>query len=233
MTLRNSTWSPEGRFNGYKRLPASLRGTSTENRDHNNPRTPRDIQGALRKPRSQVPRPSRGSGLRPEATSQRSPTRQKENRVTWVTRSQPCPNDVPFRSTTLPSCAITFQGFLTTLTIPHEEVVAIRGPIHRAQPPFHSFFFTGFLVFIPNFLSLFRVRLGLCTFGSVHSHLDLPLRSPRSSTSHHAVTGASVPTHFPRAATTAPLSGHSTCSSKPSLATLKAASPTLFLLQRG
>ncbi|PKI43338.1 hypothetical protein CRG98_036270 [Punica granatum] len=80
MTLRNSTWSPEGRFNGHKRLPASFRGTSTENRDHNDPRTPRDIQGALRKPWSQVPRPSRGSGLCPEATSQRSPTRQKGHR---------------------------------------------------------------------------------------------------------------------------------------------------------
>ncbi|PKI26194.1 hypothetical protein CRG98_049117, partial [Punica granatum] len=37
----------------------------------------------------------------------------------------------------------------------------------------------------------------LGTFGSVHGRLDLPLRSPRSLTSHRAVTGASVPTHFP------------------------------------
>ncbi|OWM76786.1 hypothetical protein CDL15_Pgr023443 [Punica granatum] len=38
MTLRNSTRFPEGRFSGHERLPASLRGTSTKNRDHNDPR---------------------------------------------------------------------------------------------------------------------------------------------------------------------------------------------------
>ncbi|OWM72487.1 hypothetical protein CDL15_Pgr021926 [Punica granatum] len=72
MTFRNPTRLPEGRFSGHERLPASLRGTSTKNRDHNGPRaphneprTPQDIQGTLRKSRSQVPRPSRG---------QRSPT---------------------------------------------------------------------------------------------------------------------------------------------------------------
>ncbi|PKI78542.1 hypothetical protein CRG98_001049 [Punica granatum] len=80
MTFRNSTWSPEGRFSGHKCLPASLRGTSTENRDHNDPRALRDIQGTLRKPRSQVPRSSRANDLRPGATSQRSPTRQKGHR---------------------------------------------------------------------------------------------------------------------------------------------------------
>ncbi|PKI67228.1 hypothetical protein CRG98_012369 [Punica granatum] len=75
MTFRNSTWSPKGRFSGHKRLPTSLRGTSTENRDHNDPRAPRDNQGTPRKPRSQVPRSSRANGLRLGATSQRSPTR--------------------------------------------------------------------------------------------------------------------------------------------------------------
>ncbi|OWM74505.1 hypothetical protein CDL15_Pgr026340 [Punica granatum] len=59
MTFRNSTRFPEGRFSGHERLPASLRGISTENRDrndfrapHNDPRAPQDIQGTLRKPRS-------------------------------------------------------------------------------------------------------------------------------------------------------------------------------------
>ncbi|PKI65344.1 hypothetical protein CRG98_014259 [Punica granatum] len=62
---------------GSQRLPVNLRGTFTENRDRNDSRTPRDIQRALRKPWSQVPRPSRAKGLRPEATRQRSPTGQK------------------------------------------------------------------------------------------------------------------------------------------------------------
>ncbi|OWM70998.1 hypothetical protein CDL15_Pgr008080 [Punica granatum] len=52
MTFRNSTWFPEGRSSGHERLPASLRGTSMKNRDHNDPRAPRDVQGTLRKPRS-------------------------------------------------------------------------------------------------------------------------------------------------------------------------------------
>ncbi|PKI75885.1 hypothetical protein CRG98_003719 [Punica granatum] len=80
MTSRNSTWSPEGRFSGHERLPASLRGTSTENRDHSDPRAPQDVQGTLGKPRSKIHRSSRANGLRPRATSQRSPTRQKGHR---------------------------------------------------------------------------------------------------------------------------------------------------------
>ncbi|PKI60964.1 hypothetical protein CRG98_018640 [Punica granatum] len=79
-TFRNSTGFLEGRFSGSKRLPVNLRGTSTENRDHSDPRTPQDIRGTLRKPRSQVPRSSRGNGLRSGTTSQRSPTRQKAHR---------------------------------------------------------------------------------------------------------------------------------------------------------
>ncbi|PKI63334.1 hypothetical protein CRG98_016275 [Punica granatum] len=84
-TFRNSTWFPEGRFSGHERPPASLRGTSTKNRDHNDPRAPhneprapQDIQGTLRKSRSQVPRSSRAYGLCPRATSQRSPTGQED-----------------------------------------------------------------------------------------------------------------------------------------------------------
>ncbi|PKI65589.1 hypothetical protein CRG98_014089 [Punica granatum] len=46
----------EGRFSGSDRLPVNLQGTFTENRDHSDPRTPQDIRGTLRKPRSQVPR---------------------------------------------------------------------------------------------------------------------------------------------------------------------------------
>ncbi|OWM87226.1 hypothetical protein CDL15_Pgr021215 [Punica granatum] len=59
MTFRNSTRFPEGHFSGHERLLASLRGTSTKNRDHNDPRAPQNeprapqgIQGTLRKPRS-------------------------------------------------------------------------------------------------------------------------------------------------------------------------------------
>ncbi|PKI78419.1 hypothetical protein CRG98_001192 [Punica granatum] len=52
MTFQNSTWSPEGRFSGHKRLPASLRGMFVTNRDHSDPRTPRDIRKTLRKPQS-------------------------------------------------------------------------------------------------------------------------------------------------------------------------------------
>ncbi|PKI31456.1 hypothetical protein CRG98_048153, partial [Punica granatum] len=47
--------------------------------EHNNePRAPQDIQGILRKSRSQVPRPSRANGPRPRATGQRSLTGQKD-----------------------------------------------------------------------------------------------------------------------------------------------------------
>ncbi|PKI46855.1 hypothetical protein CRG98_032751 [Punica granatum] len=80
MTFRNSTRFPEGRLSGHERLPASLRGTSTENKDHNDPRAPQDIQGTLRKPRSKVLRSSRAYGLRPRATSQQSPMGHKGHR---------------------------------------------------------------------------------------------------------------------------------------------------------
>ncbi|PKI58498.1 hypothetical protein CRG98_021100 [Punica granatum] len=79
MTILNSTRLPEGRFSNHGRLPASLQGTSTKNRDHdgpraphNEPRTSQNIQGTLRKSQSQVPRPSRANGPRPRTTSQRS-----------------------------------------------------------------------------------------------------------------------------------------------------------------
>ncbi|PKI50908.1 hypothetical protein CRG98_028706 [Punica granatum] len=69
--------NPRSKPGGSQRLSVNLRGTFTENRDCNDSRTPRDIQRALRKPRSQVPRPSRANGLWPEVTSQRSPNGQK------------------------------------------------------------------------------------------------------------------------------------------------------------
>ncbi|PKI65805.1 hypothetical protein CRG98_013810 [Punica granatum] len=150
-TFRNSTGLPEGRFNGRKRLPMNLRGTFTENRDHSDPQTPQDIRGTLRKLRSQVPRSSRGNGLRSKTTSQRSPTRQK----------------------------------------------------------------------------------GLGTLGSVHGRLDLPLRSPMSPLPYRAMAGASVPTPFSPSCCGRHLSGPSTRSFQPSLTTLKATSPTLFLVHRG
>ncbi|PKI34211.1 hypothetical protein CRG98_045398 [Punica granatum] len=77
MTFRNTTWLPEECFSGHERLPASLRGTFTENRDHNDPQASQDIQGTLGKPRSKVPTSSRSNGLRLGAASQRSSRGQK------------------------------------------------------------------------------------------------------------------------------------------------------------
>ncbi|PKI39124.1 hypothetical protein CRG98_040484, partial [Punica granatum] len=71
---------------------------------------------------------------------------------------------------------------------------------------------------------------GLGTLGSAHGHLDPPLRSPTSPILHRAVTRASVPTPFYPTCRGCLLSGPSTRSLKPSLATLKATSPTLFLI---
>ncbi|PKI78842.1 hypothetical protein CRG98_000767 [Punica granatum] len=80
MTFRNSTGFPEERFSGHKRLPANLRGTFMENRDHNDPRTPRDTRETLRKPRSRVPRSSPANGLRLGTASQPSRAGQKAHR---------------------------------------------------------------------------------------------------------------------------------------------------------
>ncbi|PKI50113.1 hypothetical protein CRG98_029509 [Punica granatum] len=92
---------------------------------------------------------------------------------------------------------------------------------------------TGLFAFAPKFLSLFRVHLGLGTFGSAHGHLDLLLRSPTSLTPHRAVARVRVPTRFPRTAAAASSRVSQPVTLKPSLATLKAASPTLFLAHRG
>ncbi|PKI64953.1 hypothetical protein CRG98_014647 [Punica granatum] len=46
---------------------------------------------------------------------------------------------VPFPLATLASRAITFEGSLTNPTLPREEVVTVREPYNRAQPPFHPF----------------------------------------------------------------------------------------------
>ncbi|PKI56239.1 hypothetical protein CRG98_023370 [Punica granatum] len=120
------------------------------------------------------------------------------------------PSDVPFLPTTSASRATTFKGFLTTLTLPCEEVVTVRGPINRAQPSFIRFSLTGFLTFLPNFLSHFRVCSGLGTFGSAHGHLDPPLRSPTNPTLHCTVTGASMPSHSPETAAAVPSPGSPT-----------------------
>ncbi|PKI68465.1 hypothetical protein CRG98_011154 [Punica granatum] len=155
----------------------------------------------------------------------------KESGPETGNRAHPSPPLVPFRSTTLASRAIAFKGFLTTLTLPREEVVTIRGLIHRAQSPFHLFFLYRVLFPLPCIDSLFRVHLGFGTFGTTRGRLDPSLRSPTSPIPHRVVAKASVPTHFPETVAAAPLSGHSTRSSDPSLATPTAASPTLFLLQ--
>ncbi|OWM71004.1 hypothetical protein CDL15_Pgr012381 [Punica granatum] len=148
-------------------------------------------------------------------------------------RAHPSSPRVPFRPTTSASRALTLKGFLTTLTLPREEVVTVRGPTNRAQPSFTRFSLTGFLSFLPNFLSHFRIYSGLGTLGTAHGHLDPPLRSPTSLISHRAVTEASVPTPFFPSCRDCHLSGPFTRSLKPSLATLKATSPTLLLAHRG
>ncbi|PKI58157.1 hypothetical protein CRG98_021445 [Punica granatum] len=90
-----------------------------------------------------------------------------------------------------------FKGFLTTLTLPREEVVTIREPIHHAQPLFHLFFLYRVPFPLPSFLSRFQVYPAFGTFGTTHGRLDPSFRSPTSPISHRAVAGASVPTHFP------------------------------------
>ncbi|PKI64002.1 hypothetical protein CRG98_015615 [Punica granatum] len=62
----------------------------------------------------------------------------------------------------------TSKGFLTTLTLLREEVVTTRGPIHRAQPPFHLFLL--YRVCAPEFnLVGARMRAPKQTrLGSVH-----------------------------------------------------------------
>ncbi|PKI61763.1 hypothetical protein CRG98_017813 [Punica granatum] len=111
-------------------------------------------------------------------------------------------------STTLTSRAITFKGFFITPTLPHEEVVTVQEPYHRAQPPFYRFSLYRVHSFLPNFLLSFRVCPGFGTFGTVHERLDLPLRSLRNPISLGTVTGASVPTPFSP-------SCHSRCLSDP------------------
>ncbi|OWM68073.1 hypothetical protein CDL15_Pgr023296 [Punica granatum] len=110
-----------------------------------------------------------------------------------ATRLHPDFNSVPFPPTTLPSRAITFKGFLITLTLPRDEVVTVRGPIHRAQPPFQPFLLYRVHFSLPSFLSLFRACPGFGTFGTIHERLDLSLRSPMSPILHRAVVGANVP----------------------------------------
>ncbi|PKI64424.1 hypothetical protein CRG98_015183 [Punica granatum] len=147
---------------------------------------------------------------RPKSPKNHPVFRRKKNQVPWVTRVH----------------AITFKGFLTTLTLPREEVVTVRGPINRAQPP-------GSTRFLPYFPLHFQACPGLVMFRSAHGHLDLLLRSPTSPTPHRAVAGTRVPTHFPRTAAAASSRVSQPVTLKPSLANLKAASPTLFLMQRG
>ncbi|PKI40350.1 hypothetical protein CRG98_039258, partial [Punica granatum] len=70
---RTSPGEPSGRAHGKTEI--------TTIPEHNNdPRAPQDIQGTLRKSRSQVPRPPRANGPRPRATSQRSPMGHKGHR---------------------------------------------------------------------------------------------------------------------------------------------------------
>ncbi|PKI41778.1 hypothetical protein CRG98_037830 [Punica granatum] len=161
----------------------------------------RDHRGhgtSFRRPFGTLQSSPRDVSVIPHLRPPSSHSSRRKNRVPWVIRAHTGPLRVPFRPTTSASRAITFKGFLTTLSLPREEVVTVRGPINHAQPPFHHYSLTGFFVSIPNFFSLFWVCLGFGTFGSTHGHLDLPLRSPTNPVSHRAVAGTSVPTRFPR-----------------------------------
>ncbi|PKI66790.1 hypothetical protein CRG98_012796 [Punica granatum] len=124
---------PEGRSSGSERPPVNLRGTFTENKDHNDPRTPRDIQETPRKPRSQVPRSSRANGFRPGTTSQRSPTRQKGSpeRMLRCTKSNRGPG--AFNST---SNVRTGQNRLSRRRVARTFVHATYGDSRLIQTPF-------------------------------------------------------------------------------------------------
>ncbi|PKI45453.1 hypothetical protein CRG98_034155 [Punica granatum] len=83
------------------RTPSTnLRGTSTENRDRNDPRAPQDIRRTLRKPRPQVPRHSRANGLRSGTMSRRSPTRREgpPKRMLRCTKSNRGPRGIKLHS---------------------------------------------------------------------------------------------------------------------------------------
>ncbi|PKI36136.1 hypothetical protein CRG98_043474, partial [Punica granatum] len=71
-------------------------------------------------------------------------------------RAHRSPSRVPFPPTTSASRAIVFKGFLTTLTLPREEVVTVRGPTDRAQPSFARFSLTR----SPTSLTLHRAVTG-------------------------------------------------------------------------
>ncbi|PKI64517.1 hypothetical protein CRG98_015080 [Punica granatum] len=62
-------------------------------------------------------------------------------------------------------------------------------------------------VYLGSCIGVYPGHSGLGTFGSAHGHLDPSLRSPTSPTLHRAVTGASVPNHFPETATATPSPG--------------------------
>ncbi|PKI32359.1 hypothetical protein CRG98_047250, partial [Punica granatum] len=132
----------------------------------------------------------------------------QHNRVPRPLSHAPDTNDVPFHPTTLASRAFTFKGFLTTLTLPREEVVAVRGPTNRAQPPFSPLLPCRVLVTLPSFLSLFPACSGFGTSGAFHDHPDMLPRSPTNPTLHLAVVGVSVPSRFPVIAAAAPYPGN-------------------------
>ncbi|PKI69608.1 hypothetical protein CRG98_010000 [Punica granatum] len=109
---------------------------------------------------------------------------------------QPDLFNVPFPPVTSASHATTFEGFLTTLTLPREEVITVREPSIRAQPPIRFFSLIRFPQFLPIICSPFSGLFRLCMFKAYHEHLDLFLRSSRNSISLGAVAGAGVPTPF-------------------------------------
>ncbi|PKI76953.1 hypothetical protein CRG98_002663 [Punica granatum] len=207
MTFRSSTGFLEGRFSGHECLPASLRGTPTENRDRSDPRAPQDIQGILRKSWSQVPRPSRANGLRSGTTSQRSFTGQKGHR----NECRDAQTAIGDRGTLNSAPNVqTGQNRLSRRQVARAFVHTTHGDIRLIQ------------ILVIQAFQIYKL-IG-------HRRSDTSsIKSPTNPVSHRAVAGASVPTRFPEIAATALLSGRSTRSSKPSLATLKEELAVTFL----
>ncbi|PKI56388.1 hypothetical protein CRG98_023218 [Punica granatum] len=162
------------------------------NRDHSDPRTPRDIRKTLRKPQSQVPRSSRANGPRSETTSERPhETRGSPRRTIRHTKG----NRRPGALNSTPNVR-TGQNRLSrrrvTRTLVPTTDKSDRVPRHyRVRTE-------------PSTSAISPHDLGFGTFGTTHGHLDPSLRCPTSPTSHRTVAGASVPTHFPETAVAAP-----------------------------
>ncbi|PKI62015.1 hypothetical protein CRG98_017601 [Punica granatum] len=224
MTFRSSTWFPEGRSSGHERLLASLRGTSMGNREHNDPRAPQDVQRTLRKSRSKVPRSSRGNGPRPRTTSQRSP-QGKRIAKTNLSQSEPSSHGSnPSRGSNPRLRLDSPKPRLIPLADGSKEASSFPPPQIQSQSPSKILSNSSPLPSIRPPLAKAETGQnrrettrysGLGTLGASHDHLDPPLRSPTSPTSHRAVVKASVPSRFPETVAAAPSPGSPTRDAQP------------------